>query len=59
MKKLTAVLIAASFCIAGPAFAQDKKQDMAKKPTAEECKKAADAKKKLDGCEEKKAEMKK
>jgi Ni/Co efflux regulator RcnB len=59
MKKLTAVLIAATFAVGGIALAQDKKQEMSKKPTTEECKKAADAKKKLEGCEEKKSEMKK
>ena len=59
MKKLSAVLIAVMFAITGTAFAQEKK-DAAKKPTAEECKKAKEEKKELKGCEpEKKAEAKK
>lgn len=45
MKKLLAALIAAAFA-SGVAYAAD-----AKKPTAEECKKAAEAKKELAGCE--------
>jgi hypothetical protein len=50
MKKLFAMLIAASFA-SGVAFAAShaKKEEM-KKPTAEECKKAAEAKKDLEGC---------
>jgi hypothetical protein len=57
MKKLFAMLIAASFA-SGVAFAAShaKKEEM-KKPTAEECKKAAEAKKNLEGCP--KAEAKK
>jgi hypothetical protein len=50
MKKLLAALIAGTFAVAGVAIAQDKKAEP-KKPTAEECKKAADAKKELAGCE--------
>jgi hypothetical protein len=46
MKKLLAALIAASFAC-GVAFAAD----APKKPTADECKKAAEAKKELAGCE--------
>jgi hypothetical protein len=57
MKKLTAVLIAATLGVTGIAFAQDKKDT--KKPTAEECKKAMEAKKELKGCEAEKKEMKK
>jgi hypothetical protein len=49
MKKLLAAMIAASFAC-GVAYAADATKD-AKKPTAEECKKAADAKKELAGCE--------
>lgn len=51
MKKLLAALIAGTFAVAGVAIAQDKKAAEPKKPTAEECKKAADAKKELAGCE--------
>ncbi len=50
MKKLLAASIAGLFAIAGVAVAQEKKAG-AKKPTAEECKKAAEAKKELAGCE--------
>lgn len=50
MKKLLAALIAGTFAVAGAAVAQEKKAE-AKKPTAEECKKAAEAKKDLAGCE--------
>jgi hypothetical protein len=57
MKKLLAALIAASFAC-GVAYAADAPKD-AKKPTAEECKKAADAKKKLEGCEAAKEAAKK
>lgn len=60
MKRLTAVLIVAMFGITGTAFAQAAKKEEMKKPTAEECKKAMDAKKDLKGCEpEKKPEAKK
>ena len=48
MKKLTAVLIAGLFAVAGAAIAQDKKAAAPKKPTAEECKKNP----KLAGCEQ-------
>lgn len=50
MKKLLAALIVGSFAFAGFAVAQEKKAE-SKKPTAEECKKAAEAKKELAGCE--------
>jgi hypothetical protein len=50
MKKLLAAFIAATFALAGVAIAEDKKA-AAKKPTAEECKKAMEAKKELAGCE--------
>ena len=50
MKKLLAALIVGTFAIAGVAVAQEKKAEV-KKPTAEECKKAMDAKKDLAGCE--------
>ena len=51
MKKLFAMLIAASFA-SGVAFAgAHAKKEEAKKPTAEECKKAMEAKKELAGCE--------
>ncbi len=50
MDKLIAALIAGTFAFAGVAVAQEKKAE-AKKPTAEECKKAAEAKKELAGCE--------
>ena len=49
MKKILAALIAAAFAT-GVAYAADAAKDT-KKPTAEECKKAADAKKELAGCE--------
>ena len=49
MKKLLAAMIAASFAC-GVAVRRRCRQG-AKKPTAEECKKAADAKKELAGCE--------
>ena len=54
MKKLLAALIAASFAC-GIAYAADAAKD-AKKPTADECKKAAEAKKELAGCEKPKAD---
>lgn len=50
MKKILAALIAASFAT-GVAYAADAAKKEEKKPTAEECKKAADAKKELAGCE--------
>ena len=49
MKKLLAAMIAASFAC-GVAYAADAPKD-AKKPTADECKKAMEAKKELAGCE--------
>jgi hypothetical protein len=57
MKKLLAALIAASFAC-GIAYAADAAKD-AKKPTADECKKAAEAKKELAGCEKPKEAPKK
>jgi len=57
MKKLLAAMIAASFAC-GVAYAADAPKD-AKKPTADECKKAADAKKELAGCEKPKDAPKK
>lgn len=57
MKKLLAALIAASFAC-GFAYAADAAKD-AKKPTAEECKKAMEAKKDLAGCEKPKEAPKK
>lgn len=51
MKKLLVAVIAGLFAVAGAAVAQEKKAEMAKKPTAEECKKAMEAKKDLAGCE--------
>ena len=59
MKKLSAVLLASMFAT-GVAFAaaHAKKEEM-KKPTADECKKAMEAKKELAGCEKPKAEAKK
>jgi hypothetical protein len=59
MKRLTAVLIAAMFGVTGTAFAQAAKKEEMKKPTAEECKKAMEAKKDLKGCEPEKKEAKK
>lgn len=56
MKKLLAALLAAAFAT-GVAYAADKKEE--KKPTAEECKKAAEAKKELAGCEKAKEAAKK
>jgi hypothetical protein len=56
MKKLLAAMIAASFAC-GVAYAADAAKD-AKKPTAEDCKKAKDAGKKLDGCETAKKDKK-
>ena len=50
-------MIAASFAC-GVAYAADAPKD-AKKPTADECKKAADAKKELAGCEKPKDAPKK
>ncbi len=60
MTKLLAAVIVGLFAVAGNAFAEDKKDDT-KKPTAEECKKAMEAKKEMAGCmkkEEKKEEKK-
>jgi hypothetical protein len=50
MKRLLAALVAGTFAFAGVAIAEEKKAE-AKKPTAEECKKAMEAKKDLAGCE--------
>jgi len=59
MTKLLAAVTVGLFAVAGNAFAEDKKSD-AKKPTAEECKKAMEAKKELAGCEkDERKEMKK
>jgi len=57
MKKLLAAMIAASFAC-GVAYAADAPKD-AKKPTADECKKAAEAKKELAGCDKMKDAPKK
>ena len=51
MKKLSAVLIAALFATGTAFAAAHAKKEEAKKPSAEECKKAMDAKKELAGCE--------
>jgi len=50
MKRLLAATIVAAFAT-GVAYAADAPKDAPKKPTAEDCKKAADAKKELAGCE--------
>lgn len=52
MKRLLAATIVAAFAT-GVAYAADAPKDASKdkKPTAEDCKKAADAKKELAGCE--------
>ena len=59
MKKLTAVLLASMFATGVAFAAAHAKKEEAKKPTAEECKKAMEAKKELAGCEKPKAEAKK